>query len=583
MEKTKNILMRYCGRGLIMYKNTIKLGEILLKDAKITANQLSEALIIQATSKLKIGEILVNQFYVTETEVIKALSYQTGIEFVNLDNYAVDFAATKSISEKLAKRINAIPLKLLNDKIHVAMTDPLNLLDVEDIELESNRKVEVYFAIKKQINDAIEKYMSGRKTEQAAKEVTDENRNYKSAFILNLQDDFVNKSPVVKLINSLINQALKLDASDIHIEPFENQIRVRFRVDGDLHEILTISMQSQSAIITRIKVMANMNIAEKRLPQDGRIEMKVDNLEVDMRISVIPSSYGEKIVMRILNRENFLKSKTELGFTKDNLNLFDNIISAPNGIILISGPTGSGKTTTLYAYLNELNKINKNIITVEDPVEYKLDGINQVQVNSKIGLSFANGLRSILRQDPDIIMIGEIRDEETAEIAIRAAITGHLVLSTIHTNDAPSTIIRLLDMGIKPFLISASLRGVIAQRLVKTICENCKTFYEASGYEKEVLEINDNLGEDYLSKKVILYKGEGCPKCLNTGYKGRIAIHEIMNVNRNVKDAIYQSDIVKLNLALQNNGMKTLKDNCKELVLSGMTTLEEYLQVIYRI
>jgi type IV pilus assembly protein PilB len=424
--------------------------------------------------------------------------------------------------------------------------------------------------------------MSSRNTEQAAKEVTDENRNDKSAFILNLQDDFVNKSPVVKLINSLINQAIKLDASDIHIEPFESQIRVRFRVDGDLHEMLTISRQSQSAIVTRIKVMANMNIAEKRLPQDGRIEMKIDNLVVDMRISVIPSTYGEKIVMRILNRGNFLKSKTELGFTKGNLNLFDNIISAPNGIILVSGPTGSGKTTTLYAYLNELNKVNKNIITVEDPVEYKLDGINQVQVNSKIGLSFANGLRSILRQDPDIIMIGEIRDEETAEIAIRAAITGHLVLSTIHTNDASSTIIRLQDMGIKPYLISASLRGVIAQRLVKTICENCKIFYEASSYEKEVLEINDNICEDYLNKQVILYKGEGCPKCLNTGYKGRIAIHEIMNVNRNVKDAIYQSDIEKLNLALQNNGMKTLKDNCKELVLTGMTTLEEYLQVIYR-
>lgn len=559
-----------------MFKKRVKIGEILLNNKEITDEQLNEALKIQSITKNKLGEILIEKSYLSQLQLIKALSFQTGIGFINLDNYAVEFNATKSISEKLAKRINAIPVKLSDEKITVVMSDPLNILHIDDIELECNRKAEVYFGIKNQISEAIEKYISSRNTEQAASEITNGDLNTLSDKTDEQKDGFINKSPVVKLINSLINQALKLDASDIHIEPFENKIRVRFRIDGDLHEILSVSIKSLSPIVTRVKVMADLNIAEKRLPQDGRIEIKAENNTIDMRISVIPSAYGEKIVMRILNRANFLKSKFELGFTQENLTLFDKIINAPNGIILIAGPTGSGKSTTLYSYLNELNKINKNIITVEDPVEYKIEGINQVQVNSKIGLSFANGLRSILRQDPDIIMIGEIRDEETAEIAIRAAITGHLVLSTIHTNDAPSTVIRLMDMGIKPYLIAAALRGVIAQRLVKKICSNCKVQYEAGSYEKELLELSND-------KALFLYKGVGCPKCLNTGYKGRISIHEIMNVDLNIKDAIYENNNEKLNDLLHKNNMKTLKDNCKELVMDGLTTMEEYLQIIYKL
>lgn len=557
-----------------MNKKFARLGDILISRKEITQEQLNESVAQQELSNNKLGEILIQKGYVTELSLVKALSQQAGIEVINLNDYAINIEATKRISEKLARRTNSIPIDIVDNKLLVAMADPLNIFDMEDIELESNMKLEVVFALNSQIIEAIDKYMISRNTELAAKEIilitTDE-----VSLTSTSEDDYVNNSPVVKLINSLIKQAIKNDASDIHIEPFENKIRIRFRIDGEMHEILNISNNSHSAIVTRVKVMAGLNIAEKRLPQDGRIEMDVDSTAIDMRISILPTVYGEKIVIRILNRESYLKTKKELGFTTSNLKIFDSIIESPNGIILITGPTGSGKTTTMYAYLNELNKINKNIITVEDPVEYKIDGINQLQVNTKIGLTFANGLRSILRQDPDIIMIGEIRDTETAEIAVRAAITGHLVISTIHTNDAPSTIIRLQDMGIKTYLISASLKGILAQRLVKKICSNCKTKYHVGETEKNLLEIKNEM---------VLYKGAGCPKCYFTGYRGRIAIHEVMKVDKTISQIIYNGgSIEELTAAAVNNGMSTLKENCRKLVIEGITTIDEYSQVIFKI
>lgn len=558
------------------FSKTAKLGDLLLQMEEITQEQLKDALSSQNTSGKKLGELLVEKGYITETKIMVALSQQFGLEIVNLDNYIISMDATKVISEKLAKRTNSIPLRVWNDKLLVAVNDPLNIFDIEDIEMESGKKVEIVLATKAQIQNAIEKYMGRRSAEKAVEDFNKENFINPDIEITEEESDLnVNNSPVVRLINSLIRQSLKMGASDIHIEPFENRIRVRVRIDGDLQEILTPSKHSESAIVTRVKIIAGMNIAEKRLPQDGRIEMKIDDSVIDLRISVLPTVYGEKIVMRLLDRGNFLKTKTELGFTQANMEIFDSILEAPNGVILVTGPTGSGKTTTLYAALNELNKMNKNIITVEDPVEYKIEGINQVQVNTKSGLHFATGLRSILRQDPDIIMVGEIRDEETAEIAVRAAITGHVVLSTIHTNDAPSTIMRLQDMGIKPFLLAASVRGIIAQRLVKKICTNCKEKYLASEYEKEMLEVSGDL---------VLHKGKGCPKCYNTGYSGRIAIHEILKVNKCVREAITSGkSIDEITQAAEKEGMKTLKENCKELVLSGVTTIEEYSQVVYRL
>jgi len=558
-----------------MNKNSSRLGELLITNNEITLDQLDDALDEQVSSNEKLGSILIKKGYVSEVNVLKSLYNQTGIPLINLDNMTVNKDAARIISEKLARRTNSIPVGFSGDKLLVAMIDPLNIFDVEDIELEAGMKVEASFATKSQITESIDKFMSSRNTELAAREITSDLSVEIESSVDKSEDKYINNSPVVKLVNSLIEQALKMEASDIHIEPLMDKVRVRFRIDGDLHEALEIPIKSHSAIVTRIKVMAGMNISEKRLPQDGRLEMNVGYAAIDMRISVLPTVYGEKIVLRILNRGNFLKSKFELGFTHKNLVKFDSIMECPNGIILVAGPTGSGKTTTLYAYLNELNKINKNIITVEDPVEYKIYGINQIQANSKIGLSFASGLRSILRQDPDIIMIGEIRDEETAGIAVRAAITGHLVISTIHTNDAPSAIIRLEDMGIKTFLVAASLRGVISQRLVKKICTNCKEEYLSSSFENNLLEIKDS---------VVICKGAGCSKCYNTGYSGRIGIHEVMKVNQNMRNIIYNGGSTdELMDEAIKNGMTTLKDNCRQLVLEGITSVEEYSQVVYKL
>ncbi|WP_019228921.1 GspE/PulE family protein [Sedimentibacter sp. B4] len=558
-----------------MNKNSSRLGELLISNNEITLEQLYAALDEQTSSHEKLGSILIKKGYVSEVDVLRYLSSQTGIKTFNLDNVEINKDAAKIISEKLARRTNSIPFNFLGGKLLVAMMDPLNVFDVEDIELESGMKVEPLFALKSQITEAIDKFMSSRNTEIAAREIISDLCDEIESADDKTEDEYLNNSPVVRLVNSLIDQALKMESSDIHIEPLADKIRVRFRIDGELHETLEIPIKSHSAIVTRIKIMAGMNIAEKRFPQDGRLEMNVDSIAIDMRISVLPTVYGEKIVLRILNRGNFLKSKYELGFTDENLKRVDSIMECPNGIILIAGPTGSGKTTTLYTYLNELNNINKNIITVEDPVEYKIHGINQVQVNSKIGLSFASGLRSILRQDPDIIMIGEIRDEETAEIAVRAAITGHLVISTIHTNDAPSAVIRLQDMGIKTFLVAASLRGVISQRLVKKICTNCKESYMSNSFENNLLDLQDS---------VVLYKGTGCSKCYNTGYSGRIGIHEVMKVDQNMRNIIYKGGSTdELTAEAIKNGMATLKDNCRQLVLEGITSVEEYSQVVYKL
>lgn len=556
------------------YSKIAKLGDILLQKKEITQEQLTEALKEQAAgSGKKLGEILIEKGFLDEISVMCALSEQLGLDIVNFDNYHINIDATKLISERLAKRTNSIPINLINDKIVVAMSEPLNIFDIEDIEMESGKKAEVVLATKGEISNVIEKYMGRRSAEKA---VEDFNILYSDIDAIDEGTDInVSNSPVVRLINSLIRQALKMGASDIHIEPLENKVRVRVRVDGELQEILTLSKHTQSSTVTRVKIMGGMNIAEKRLPQDGRIELKIDDTVVDLRLSVIPTVYGEKIVMRLLDRVNFLKTKKELGFTAANMVLFDAILNAPNGVILVTGPTGSGKTTTLYAALNELNKMNRNIITVEDPVEYKIEGINQIQVNTKAGLLFSTGLRSILRQDPDIIMVGEIRDEETAKIAVRAAITGHLVISTIHTNDAPSTIMRLQDMGVKPFLIAASVRGIVAQRLVKKVCTNCRRSYEASDAEKSLLGVEGN---------VTLQRGKGCPKCYNTGYSGRIAIHEILKVGKTVREAIQRGKSVdEITKEAEKGGMKMLKDNCRELVLAGVTTIEEYSQVIYKL
>ncbi|WP_099190658.1 GspE/PulE family protein [Tepidibacter mesophilus] len=551
----------------------IKLGEILTSTGKITQEQLNNALKEQKNSKKKLGQILIDNNIITEQDIIEILEFQLGIPHINLENFVIDEEVPLLISESLARRYELIPIRKQRGKLMVAMVDPLNIFAIDDVKIATNMDVDPCICSQQDVLNAIDRCYG---KEVAEKAIEDFKKQYEVENINDLDEAIlndINNAPVVRLVNSIIKQSIKAKASDIHIEPFEENVRIRFRVDGQLQEIMNSSKTTHSAIVTRIKIMGKMDIAEKRVPQDGRIEINIDGKEVDLRISVLPTVFGEKIVIRLLDRSSFLLSKSQLGFTDGNLDRFYKLIENPNGIILITGPTGSGKTTTLYTILKELNQINKNIITVEDPVEYKLHGINQVQVNNKAGLTFANGLRSILRQDPDIVMIGEIRDTETAQIAARAAITGHLVISTMHTNDAPSTITRLIDMGIQPYLISASVVGSIAQRLVRKICTNCKKAYTPSDKEKEILNIEEDTK---------IYKGEGCAQCYNTGYKGRTSIHEIMNMSKNIRESIDNKEgIDKLRKVAMDEGMVNLRDNCKELVLNGITSFEEFMTVAY--
>ena len=554
-------------------KNKKKLGDLLIESGVLSKEILHKMLQMQEKTGKKLGELLIDEGVLKESQIMKILQEQLGIAYINFDKFFIEPEVPRLISENLAKKYLLIPIQKEGRELIVAMSDPLNLIAIDDVAISTGLIVKPAIAPRKAILNAIDQYY-GKETAERA--VEDFKKQYKIDQISDVDTELLNEvsnAPIVRFVNSIIQQAVKAKASDIHIEPYEKDIRIRFRVDGELQEIMRSSKSTHSGITTRIKILGKMDIAEKRIPQDGRIETVVDDKDLDLRISILPTIYGEKIVIRLLERSNFIYSKAQLGFTNENINLFDKIIKSPNGIILVTGPTGSGKTTTLYSVLRELNKVNKNVITVEDPVEYRLEGINQVQVNLKAGLNFADGLRSILRQDPDTIMIGEIRDTETAQIAIRAAITGHLVLSTMHTNDSASTVSRLLDMDIEPYLVSSSLVGVVSQRLVKKICLNCKSPYDADEFQMESLGLSDCKN---------LFKGNGCIVCNNTGYKGRTAIHEIMLVNKDLRLLIdRRANIDEIREAAAKSGTKTLRDNCLNLVRQGITTLDEMLEVTY--
>lgn len=550
-----------------------KMGDLLIDVGLISKEQLNSALQLQKVTAKKLGEVLIEEGFIEEKQMIEVLELQLGIPHIDLDKYYIHPEVPRLISERLAKRHILIPIKKEKNTLMVTMWDPLNILAIDDVKIATGLEIQPAISSKQEILNAIDRYYGKESAEQALKDFNKEYEENNMDPLINDHMEDINNAPMVRLVNSIVKQAVKLGASDIHFEPTEKNLRVRFRIDGDLQEMMSIAKSAYMGIVSRIKVIGQMNIAEKRIPQDGRVEMVIDNKDIDMRISVLPTIHGEKVVIRLLDQSNFLFSKKTLGFTEKNLNLFDKIIKNPYGIILVTGPTGSGKTTTLYATLKELNQINKNIITVEDPVEYGLDGISQVQVNHKAGLDFSNALRAILRQDPDIIMIGEIRDHETTQIAVRSAITGHLVLSTIHTNDTASTIIRLMDMGIEPYLISSSIVGIISQRLVKKICNNCKENYVPNPWEKNILGVDN---------EVLLYRGRGCKVCNNTGYSGRIAVHEIMKVDESLRLLIDQrAGIDQIRKESLNNGMISLKENCKQLVLKGITTVDELTRIAY--
>ena len=553
-----------------------RLGDILIESGKLTEDKLKEALIIQKQVGKRLGEILVEQNFVTEEDIIEVLEKQLNIERVNLEIIRIDRRAIKMISENVCRKHLIVPYEIDDNTIKVAMADPLDIVAIDDVEISTGLNVRPYIAVKQSIQRAIDIYYSNQKVLSAAEELTKEVDEGNNLILDNIEEvDNLDNAPIIKMIEYVMKNAVEERASDIHIESYENILRIRYRIDGKLHTISTLPVDTLAPLVTRIKILANLDISEKRLPQDGRILTRFGDKQIDLRVSILPMITGEKIVIRIINKENFIISKEGLGIKDYELNLLEKITKHSNGIILVTGPTGSGKTTTLYTILNELNTDSKNIITIEDPVEVSIEGINQVNVNNKVGLTFATGLRSILRQDPDIIMIGEIRDSETAQIAIRSAITGHLVLSTLHTNNAPSSILRLEDMGVQRYLIANAIKGVIAQRLVRKICPKCKLQYDATPYEKEILNIDKN-------EELILHKGKGCAYCNNTGYVGRMGIYEIMEVTKEHREAILENksaDILK-EISIKKC-MRTIGQACRSLVLEGNTTVEEMLNITY--
>lgn len=553
-----------------------RLGDMLVQYGLISETQLMQVLEEQKTSSKKLGRLLMEKNYITEKDLFHVLEMQFGIPYFDLNSSFIDPKVPKLIQQALAEKHKLIPIAYEGNEISVAMSDPLDMIAIDDIKMATGHSVKVYMSSDADINRAITRfYDSTEKAREAAQEFAAQN-------VIDTDDVFeetedVTNSPIVRLVNSVILQAVRRKASDIHIEPYENYVRIRMRIDGVLTEMMTPEKNAHSGIVTRIKIMANLNISERRIPQDGRVETVVDGYPIDMRISLLPTVYGEKIVIRLLDRKGALLTKEQLGFSAYNLSRLEKILKIPEGIFLITGPTGSGKTTTLYTILKEFNTIDKNIITVEDPVEYRLEGINQVQVNAKAGLTFASGLRSILRQDPDIIMVGEIRDAETAQIAIRAAITGHVVLSTLHTNDTASTLARLVDMGVENFLVATAVKGVLAQRLVRKVCRKCAQTYEPSADERAILGIPKGA-------RAQLIKGKGCNACGGTGYLGRCGIHEILLVDDAIQELMLaNASIDEIRAQARKSGMQTLNEACIELVRQGITSVDEVIRTTYQL
>ena len=551
-----------------------KLGELLMEAQDITQKQLEHALSEQRNNGKRLGETLIELGFVTERQMLVTLEKQMGIPFVVLSEITIQEEALTVVPLFLSERYNIMPIRLEENKIVLAMNDPTNFYAIDDVRMVSGMEVAPVLAAAKDIKAAINNnYGVKGRVENAVSKLKDEEVTSTIRELVDVTDN----APIVSIVNSLLDQAVHDMASDIHVEPAEDKVRVRFRVDGLLREVVSFPRSTQAAILSRIKIMAEMDIAEKRLPQDGRIKMMKNGREIDVRVSTLPTILGEKVVMRILDKEAVNIKLSELGFSEKNMEMYKKMISNSYGLVLATGPTGSGKSTLLYTTLMELNTVAKNIITVEDPVEYRIPGVNQVSVNNKAGLTFANGLRTILRQDPNIIMVGEVRDIETAEITVNAALTGHLVLSTLHTNDAPGAITRLLDMGIEPFLIVSSVRGVVAQRLVRRICPDCKIQYTPSPDSDERILLG--IGSE---EPLTLYKGEGCAQCNFTGYKGRLAIQEVMPILPEMKKLIMQhapdQDIFAV---AKKQGTVTLRDDGIAKVLKGMTTMEELVRVAF--
>ena len=551
----------------------IRIGDKLVQYGYITEEQLQNALSLQKGTGKRIGEILIEHGLITAELLTHVLTELLNVDNIDLTPSNISPEAVQKVPQNICNRHKVFPYKIEENKLYLAMEDPQNREAIQDVRRFANMEIVPNIATISEINQAIEQWYSNTDIDKAIREFAKNEIQNEIEEISG--DEDVNSAPVVRLVHNILESAVRKKASDIHIEYDGDYMRIRFRIDGILVEHMKTSAKAYKAVISRIKIMANLNISEKRLPQDGRIYLAVDNKPVDFRVSTMPTSKDEKVVMRVLDKSSFMVSKEKLGFSEESIKIYDNLLSKPYGLILVVGPTGSGKTTTLYSMLNQLNDIEKNILTIEDPVEYELQGINQSQINYKAGLDFASALRAFLRQDPDIIMVGEIRDHDTAEIAIRASLTGHLVLSTLHANTAIGAISRLSDMGMDSFLITSSLVGVVAQRLVRKICPHCKVPYEASIGDKKALNYDIN-------KPLTLYKGEGCDKCNKTGYKGRLGIYEIIQVTKPIRDLIDQGakedEIFK---KANEIGMKDMRQDASVKVINGQTTVAEMIRVTF--
>ncbi len=549
-----------------------KLGQLLVEFNYITEEQLKDAIAKQGDSPNKLGELLIELGYMAEEDLIQVLEFQLGVPHVKLSNYFYNPQLVQYIPENIARRYNVVPIGIKQNTLLVAMSDPSNLLAMDDIEMISGMKVEPRISSRKDIKQALHQLYSGGEDDTTEIIASLDDYQGREEPELDKLKEMVEDAPIVKLANVIISQALQSGASDIHIEPQAELVRVRFRIDGVLRENMTVPKYIQAALISRIKIIADLDITKRRIPQDGRIAMSINGMKVDLRVSTLPTIFGEKVVIRLLTKDSGLIKLDQLGFIAANYSKFKGLIENTHGIIMVTGPTGSGKTTTLFAVLNHINSIEKNIITIEDPVEYQVSGINQIQADRKTGLSFASAMRSILRQDPDIVMIGEIRDEETARIAVRAALTGHLVLSTLHTNDAISSITRLLDMGIEPYLVASTVKGVVAQRLVRRLCNNCKESYQPGIGEEQFL---------LLDGKQQIYRAVGCNQCNQTGYRGRLAVHEVLLVDEQIKQLIVQRvSEQEINEFAATKGMKFLPEDGIIKVKEGITSYDELVRVI---
>ncbi len=565
----------------------LRLGDLLLKAQLITQDQLTKALEEQRSLGGRLGEVLMRLGFVSEEDIIECLSHQFGVPSINLRHFEIDEAVAKLVPVDLARKYNVVPVNKTGATLTVAMADPTNIFAMDEITFMTGYRVEPVVASEEAIRAAIDRHFGSSREIELKKVMEDLSQVDEAALELLEEGEDIDlqaleaessEAPVVRLVNIILTDAIKRGASDIHIEPYEKVFRVRYRIDGILNEVMTPPLRLKDAIVSRVKILSKLDIAEKRLPQDGRIKLKVKiegkGRDLDFRVSTLPTLFGEKVVLRLLDKENLQLDLTKLGFEKSSLKRFEDAILKPYGMVLVTGPTGSGKTNTLYSALSRINVPTVNILTAEDPVEFQLPGINQVQMKEVIGLNFAAALRSFLRQDPNIVLVGEVRDFETAEIAVKAALTGHLVLSTLHTNDAPSTVSRLMNMGIEPFLVATSVNIIAAQRLVRRICSNCKEETEAP--VQALLSVGFSEAE---APTLRLNHGRGCDRCNGTGYKGRVGLFEVMDLTEDIRELILSgATAVELRRKAIEEGMITLRQSGLQKIRDGVTTIDEVVR-----